>query len=212
VAAPDPKPEPDRAAEEREKRLAKALDDAKVQEANLFRQEREWLREFVEAQRRLLQVQERLRTVQRLQEDNTDTIRSERDALAARIRKMEEVLADNKKDAERLAQWKDQVSALTARLRDHEERRSAELFEARLAVIQAEEEVRLVERQQAAQRARLQARVDAAHDRVRQLQDDAPPADPADRRVRGLEKKLDEVLRELAELRREMRKGRQDKE
>jgi small-conductance mechanosensitive channel len=70
----------------------------------------------------------------------------------------------------------------------------------------AEERLRSLERRQAHERARLQARLEAADERVQQLQGVPARRGPSDRQQSQVEGKLDQVLRELAELRRDLRR------
>ncbi len=73
----------------------------------------------------------------------------------------------------------------------------------------AESRLRLLERQQAEQRARarqLLQRAEERVDRLRDLEEGRPPPDRPDRREADLERKMDRILEELGGLRRELRR------
>ncbi len=84
--------------------------------------------------------------------------------------------------------------------------RAEQLAQARKDSITAEVKYKLLEQQLAARRQRRQAEIDATAERLARLRDiPTPPASDA-RRLAEIERKLDELLREVKELRQELRK------
>jgi hypothetical protein len=75
---------------------------------------------------------------------------------------------------------------------------------ARKEVVEGEEALRLLERQQDLQRRKSNGRLDAAAARLWQVP--SRPGADAEQRLHELEKKMDALLRELGELRREIRR------
>jgi hypothetical protein len=84
--------------------------------------------------------------------------------------------------------------------------RAPRLAKARREMIEAEEDLRALDRRQAARRARAQARLAAADEDVRRLRGASAAVQPPDRRLADLEEKWDLLIRELTELRREIRR------
>jgi hypothetical protein len=87
-----------------------------------------------------------------------------------------------------------------------EEVRTKKLVEARQNLMAAEERLNMLERQQATERATLNDQLAAALNRIRHLKGvEAAWADSPDLRLQGLERKLDQLLRELKQWRRQSR-------
>ncbi len=85
------------------------------------------------------------------------------------------------------------------------------LLEVRLQILVAEEKVHRVERRSSREVGRATAAVDAAAARVRQLEG-LPSAPESSSRAGGdLDRKLDELLREVAEIKRELKRQREGK-
>jgi hypothetical protein len=80
-----------------------------------------------------------------------------------------------------------------------------------MELLGAEENIRLLERSQEFQREKARRRLDAADERVMQLEQESSPAAPAKQGTTELETKVDRLLREMAELRREIRRLQTDK-
>ena len=75
----------------------------------------------------------------------------------------------------------------------------------------AEEELRLLERLQAIQRERAVRNLQAADEQVRRLKGASSRVEPTARGSLELETKVDQLLREIADLRRELRRQQTDK-
>jgi RNA polymerase sigma factor (sigma-70 family) len=93
-----------------------------------------------------------------------------------------------------------------AELASAEEPRTKEYLRLRKEMIREEERFRSLEGQQAIQRDKAAASREAAAERLRQLEDESAPVDPAERRLLQLERTLERLRRELGELRRELRR------
>ena len=96
-----------------------------------------------------------------------------------------------------------ETERLNTQLKSSEELRATRLLESRRDVVSAEERLHLLERRQAMQRERLQTRLQELDPRRNLKQADDPRSDSTNRRLQELEHKLDQLLREVAELRRE---------
>ena len=81
-----------------------------------------------------------------------------------------------------------------------------QLVKARQEVVVAEERLAAIERRQVVARDRDRGRVEAAEEQIRRLDGNPPRGTSADPRVRELEGKIERLLREVAELRRELRR------
>jgi hypothetical protein len=92
-------------------------------------------------------------------------------------------------------------------LRDFDAKWSDRILDGRKKVLMAEEALKLEDRRAAVQRQRLQSKSNTLNGMLAQLQGviDRPAAAP-DRRHTDLERKLDALLAEVKELRRELRK------
>jgi RNA polymerase sigma factor (sigma-70 family) len=88
---------------------------------------------------------------------------------------------------------------------------SQERIRYRKEILAAEEHIRLLERRAMRETERLQAALDAASARVRQLEGLTPAAAPTGRSNAEWQRRLDELIREVAELRRELKRQREGK-
>ncbi len=80
------------------------------------------------------------------------------------------------------------------------------LVKARKELVIAEENLRLIEQQQAHQLRRLYVKLGAAEARLEPPKEDSPRPDPSKRRIDELEAKIDLLLREMADLKRGLRR------
>jgi chromosome segregation ATPase len=87
--------------------------------------------------------------------------------------------------------------------REEEEKLTAKVKDLRRRQIQAEEQLSLMDRKQSAERARIQGVIETLEERARQLE--FPGSAPAPETE--LQRKLDRLLKEVTELRQEMKKG-----
>jgi hypothetical protein len=104
----------------------------------------------------------------------------------------------------RLLEIEEQLKKEEAEARKREQSRARELLDRRKQLISAEEKLRFLERRQARQRERARAQEDEAEERLRQLRGGLPHSELGDRRLRALEQKVDRMLGELADLRRDL--------
>jgi hypothetical protein len=142
------------------------------------------------------------------------TMQNRREEAAAQVARARALAADKREQVlETLKQALDMAEADLARAHNELKQREKEsekqenicaerLLQARKELVAFEERLRLVERRQEARRERIRAQVRDAEERLRQLEDGAPPA----RRDAELERKLDLLLREVACLRQELRR------
>jgi RNA polymerase sigma factor (sigma-70 family) len=207
--------------QERERERAQAKDQVNRLEAVLQKQEEQWSDELIEARKQLLIAEEQLRRLERRQaaqrergQEQVELRRAEEDVLwlqntlremAAR-EKNAELSAGRRQLSLQLDEARAKLRKLEPLVEKLEQQRTEELIEARQKVVIAEERLRQLERRQATQRERTQAQLQAADERIRQLQGAPSQPAPAQGRIQELERKVDQLLREMAELRREMRR------
>jgi hypothetical protein len=200
------------------------------------RNERIWTAEVVEARKALVVAEEKVRRLERRQAAEREKEQAELKAtvrqpllqaekvletLQTRLEDFRKLTANNNPGIEgmerQIKQKRLQVEDLRekarAELRELEQRfekmedtRTDQLVKARQEVVVAEERIATIERQQVIERESDRARVEAAEARVGRLAGDLPRGAPVDPRVRELESKVERLLREVAELRRELRR------
>jgi hypothetical protein len=214
VAPPDrlePEDAPLRAEKERERQRKKAEDEAESLREKLQKMEHVWMAEVIAARKTLIEAEETLRKTEREQAEKRDRERADRDARAARIQQIQNTISEI--NARSKEPQKQRVDALRAELeretvvgRKMEQNGSDLLLKARFGQMEAEEQLRSLERRQANERAHMLARLEAVEDRLQHVQGEPPRRAATDRRSAELEGKLDRVLSELAEMRRELRR------
>jgi hypothetical protein len=96
------------------------------------------------------------------------------------------------------------------RIEDKSNDPSSMLNRIRTQFIEADEKLRFLERVQAFERERVLRRVEAAEESVRKLQQDSSRAIPAIQASAELERKINRLLRDVSELRREIRRQPSD--
>jgi hypothetical protein len=174
-----------------DKARAEALDKA-LQKFEAAEQEyREFEQEFKKASDRssLVQQEEQLRSLERQQ-----AVAREREQEAWKTLHATGVKG-NESDRERLHKYESETSK-------REEERTERLIDAKLKLAREEERLQEFEREWTFRRELTQSRVRSAAERLRRLEDEvSPPAAPA-RTLRDIERKLEELLREVGELRR----------
>jgi hypothetical protein len=210
-----------RAAEER---AAKEAVVARVEldrlDAELEKVDERQMRKLIEARMAFLMEEDR---VQRLLTERAN----QRDVFMPRVQKAEQGVLDVRQKLETLQkqaklgndepwvkEWQTAIQqseqhrdAVRQQLKEFDDKWADRVLEARKRMVVAEEAYKLEERRAAAQRQRMQTRIDAVAARVAQLQGlPDRPAAAADRRIADLERKLDDLLTEVKELRRELRK------
>jgi RNA polymerase sigma factor (sigma-70 family) len=207
AAADDPAPRIER--EKRSQLLPAARDYLHHAEEEYYEQERRWIRQLVEARLRLMQTEDQLRMAERENNPEAEKVSSRLKTEREEVKQAEEVYADKdnphlkaRREALRRVQEKwDRITSDRANL----------LSKVRREFVEAEGDLRLLERMQAIQREKALRELEAAGDQVRRLQVASPQMEPAARGSMELEVKVDRLLREIAELRREIRRQSTDK-
>jgi RNA polymerase sigma factor (sigma-70 family) len=219
-ARPAQRPEPK--AQEQDEGRARTLDQAHKEVAVLEREfqvrEQRWTDEMIEARKRLVAQEEQFRELEQEIAARKERQRSEIKVLEERLHQLRTMLLQIKQVSKEgdaaIKKTKAELRDVEERVKDRlqeqwELRRTDELIKARQALVAADESLRLIERRQAMERARWQSRLDAADQRVMQLQGGAPQGrGPIERRQQQLEEKLDRLLREMTEIRREIKRQR----
>jgi RNA polymerase sigma factor (sigma-70 family) len=152
----------------------------------------------------LAAAEESVRRLERQQALERERERADMKALEERVRELRLEAKKNPKLTDALAEVRKELDQEDLSWRRAEERRSDQLLKERGALGMIQDRLREVEREHAIDRASTQRQLDAAEERLRQLEGrlldpDGPPEPRAD-----LERKLDRVLREVTEVRREL--------
>jgi hypothetical protein len=217
---PPERPEPRADAgkgEGRARALVQARAEVRDMEQEFLKWERNCTEELIKARSRVMACEDHLRSLEREQalhrereRDEAKPVEMRVHLLQATVHDLEKNLREGKADKQttrQLDRARAQLRELEDRTRNNERKRNAQLAEARQELVAAEEGLRLIERRQAFERTRWHGRLEAADERVRLLKGGEPLGRGAmERRQRELERKLDLLLRELTELRREMRR------
>ncbi|HEY1376970.1 MAG TPA: sigma-70 family RNA polymerase sigma factor [Gemmataceae bacterium] len=207
----------DRAEEERRARaeqIDRLRNELDVAEAKLEHREAQWTKERIEARLRLAEAEERYKRLEREPVRESPQLQAakaqvaEWRAFVADLQKRSVKLDDPGFEAHRksVREAEEQLKPLQA---EHDKRlaeAAEQILQARREMVMAEEGLSLLERRMAMQRRVATREVEELQDRLIQLRVETNRPDPGDRRVKDLERKLDDVLRELTELRRELRK------
>ena len=162
--------------------------------------ERRWEAEKLEARKSAVEREEHLRSLER-----TQAVEREEDL---KYRKAWYKATFNKKhdpgkpiDDKQLTIWR----KVENELRQREDERVKKMIVVRLANMEAEESVQRIDRVYGSQRAKLQEVIDNVRARLEQMkwaEAGVPPAEPIAPAIRDLERKVDALTREIAELRR----------
>jgi hypothetical protein len=167
--------------------------------------------EMIQLRMKLAEEEERFRAIER---DNSADLERLRSAISDKHREadriklelgelLEKVGQDNPVVAKRKAILQEQLQLaerLKEEMKDRQAKGMAERLNARKTMVHLEEEAKLIERQFGAGERESSADRTALQDRLR------GSATAADGRLADIEKKLDLLVRELAELRRELKK------
>ena len=94
------------------------------------------------------------------------------------------------------------LSELDQSSKENEARRTKQYVEARKKVIYAERLYQFLGQELGLRREQLQQEIRDAHDRVRELRGDGPTGTPQPQELREIGRKLDQLLREVGDLRR----------
>jgi hypothetical protein len=178
-----------------------------IAEQEYAAQERKWIQELVEARLRVMEMEDRLRNAREIYTADELNIRDQLTASQAQLKARERIgVNDSKVNESRqiVRRFEDEWNTIAAR-------HARILAHVRRAFVEAEEDLRLLERLQAVRRERAVRNLQAADEQVRRLHGASPQLEPATRGSVALETKVDQLLREMAELRRELRRQQTDK-
>jgi hypothetical protein len=153
-------------------------DDAEIQRVKLERQWKE-----VYNRDKLVELEEALQSLERLQA-------TEREREQEEWKRLHGIMVG--KD---LKQYE-------ASTKQREKERTKELIEMRLQKVHEEDRLQGLEREWSVRREQAQVRVRSAMEKLRRLQEDAPIADAQSRGLAEIQRRLEELLRDVAELRR----------
>jgi RNA polymerase sigma factor (sigma-70 family) len=219
----------DRRREEQQERLVRAEGLLARTENSVARREQQWLEEVIDARVRVMELREDLETKERELDDEAKAADPARDfrlgrLLADRDRAVQQLdeakkVRDKENDAvlqqlskevkaldDEVEVWQRELQKQVADKKMQRIKGLAGLRGLRRDLLVAEEKFQALQRRQAWQRAEAQRDLEEQAQRVRQWRqalDDAEfPRAPAGGQAADTEKKLDQVLRELAELRR----------
>ncbi len=181
-------------------RKLNALQEAYTQFSDLEqeyrRQESHWLDERLNTRLRLMEKEDQLKWIER-------THAAARELNYAQLKRWAEQHG--------VGTARKQLQAEEEEYKAWEQARPDQLGRARKEFLAAEEENKAVERFQAFQRDRLIRRMETANERVMRLEEESRSGEPAMRAPSELEAKLDRLFREIADLRREIRRQQTDK-
>ena len=179
-------------------------------ESDYVQQERKWSKELVEARLRLMQTEDKLRNSgNEFYSSDEHDIRNRLTHSEAQLRQRERAMAD--KEHPRIKQSREETRRLQEQWNDITDKHAQVLADARREFVNAEEDLRLLERLQTMKREKAIRKLQAADEQVRRLQGGVSHVESAARGSLELETKVDQLLRELADLRREIRRQQTDK-
>jgi RNA polymerase sigma factor (sigma-70 family) len=225
VAAREEEDREDRRREEQLKQAERRLQETRERQAV---QEEEWLRALIDARVRVEEAQQKVRQLEHeltlIPEGNTPGMEMVKlfEEHNAKAQELERAKAVSKPDSPVVKKFTDEVEAVRARLKQaerkqQEERRrqreelKASLRQARVDFYVAEEKLRQLRRREEREIAEGERDLAAAMERLRQARDavherEANRRDPGERQLEELQMKLDQILREVAALRRELQR------
>ena len=178
---------PDAEGKQKPLPLAAARNDLMREEARYEMQEREWMREMVDARLRMMQAEDKLRRTEREQDTESgmySQLKAARDTLEQAEREYTNKYHPN------LELQRDAVRKLEQRYNRIEGQRASILRQARMELLEAEENIRLLERSQEFQREKARRRLEAADERILQLEQGSSRVEPAKRSTSELETKV----------------------
>ncbi len=224
--------------DELRERLELAEKRLRLSEHEVEEREERWLQELIEARLKVMNLQEELKAREReladrsategsLVDPELRTLMNERNRVAAQLEQMRKLRTkDDESATERLTKElavtedkmrkrEQELNKEAAEKKKVRERALVDLRGLRGDLLVAEEKLRALRRRQEWQREEARRDLEDRAQRVRQwrqsLEDAESAAPPAARQPAELERKLDQVLRELAELRRTLRRPEEDR-
>jgi hypothetical protein len=170
------------------------------------------MQEIIDARLRVVEVQAQLRRVEsdvmgagRPEPQTISHLSNQINDVKTTLARQQEQLGPEhptiKQLSERLAKLRDEKAIQEKGLMDLKEKATHAHPGVQRDLVTAEERLNFLQQRVAERRNRMAARVADAADRVRRLEDEASPA-PDGRRMAEIERKLDELLREVRELKR----------
>jgi hypothetical protein len=175
-------------------------------------QEEKWAQERIHARVRVAEAEERYKQLERYDVGETAEAKKRLHAsdVAMNLERQIVQAQGDKRPTEDLQKKLAETLDIQTRAQHLCDKKKAELADqivrARRDLVSAEEQLSLLDRHINMKRRSAQALVDEAQDRLSQLRGAASRIDPAERRNKDVDRKLDDVLHELTELRREMKK------
>ncbi len=204
LPAAEAEPEARRQQERRRQLLAGARDYLRNMEQKYDEEERRWINQLIEARLRMMQAEDKLRLTERDQDPANSAKYSALKAQQNELAQAESLYAD--KNHPRMKERREALRKVEEEWKKTEDDRSRLLRQARMEFLEAEEQLRLLERSQAFQREKARRRLEAADERLRFLEEGPLSADSSKQGLPELEHKVDRLLREMADLRREIRR------
>jgi hypothetical protein len=191
--------------------LEKAQAALETLEKEIQKREEVWAEELMKAQLQVLDAEEDLRQVERQFALERERERQDSTGVEQELRRQKSPTVP-RPDPVLERTLETQLKMLDDRWKEREQMRNTETRQRRHTLFVAEAHLRLLERQQEAQRARAQellrateGRVRATEERLRQIQLGEPQRRESGREA-DLERKLDQILRELTEIRLALRR------
>jgi hypothetical protein len=228
-------------ADDRAALIKQAKEELRQKEVLLEIVEKQYSQELTDARLKLRELEQQLREDERRREFKLARVEEMRDdfEVAKWRERVTELtrLIQNQREAERLnAKGETNPASVTRLLKERSEAQaklqeeskrlaeslhvmredierlhSRDSLEHRRLVLRAEESLRLLERRAERETDRAKSAVDAAAARVLQLEGIGPTPEPSGRPNSQLERKLDELLREVTDLKREVKRLREGK-
>ena len=225
--------------DEQRERLALAEKRLRLSEKEVEAQEEQWLQELIEARLKVMNLQQDINARERelaagsategsLADAELRKLTSDRDQLAQMLEQIKRLRSkDDDPATDRLAK---EIEVTEDKMRKREQELNKEAAEKKKAreriladmrglrrdLVVAEEKLRALRRRQEWKREEARRDLEDRAQRVRQwrqtLEDEGSASPPTAQQAVELEKKLDQVLRELAELRRTLRRPEENKQ
>ncbi|HEY1861526.1 MAG TPA: sigma-70 family RNA polymerase sigma factor [Gemmataceae bacterium] len=188
-------------------KLDQARDELAKATNQLANLERQWTDQIVEARVELSQLEERKRSLDRRLAIQEDAARTEFNNALVDRRK-----AEGEEDAKGTERASRRYEDATRHWEDVEKERATWFNSFKAPQIKAEENFKLLERKQSFEREQYRMRLEAAEERVRNLEGiSGGNPDVAQRRLAELDKKVNALSRDLAEVLREVKRQRPEK-
>jgi RNA polymerase sigma factor (sigma-70 family) len=207
-------------------RRADPVEEARKEHARLADEVRkldeDWLKMVVEARQKLVELEEKLRDAEAEARLARSQESPEEKRLSESLQRLRNLLEERNRVAipaedhptlqqrrRQIQEQQEQLDKAKSRRLTAREEAIEKLIQLRKDQVRQEETLKQLERERAAAREEAERRRDAAAERLRTLE--SQPARQTDRGQQSLERKIDAVLRELGELRRELERQRKER-